>query len=71
MVDFFGWTFHFTDEFKMYLDKEAQRIAFLTKNDDEIHMTIEVIDNKLVFHPRWNTKITFINEKEIEFTTND
>ena len=70
MIEFFNWKFSFPDHLKAYLDKDLQRLAFLTDADDEIHITIEVINNQLVFHPRWNINIVFIGEKEIKLTTN-
>lgn len=70
MIEFFGWTFHFSDDLKLYLDDEMQRMALLTKEDDEIHITAEVINDQLIFHPRWNIKIIFIGDKELKFVTN-
>ena len=70
MVEFFGWTLHFSKKFKVYMDKEAKRMALLTQEDDEIHITIEMVENQLVFNPRWNIKIVFIGDKEVDFQIN-
>lgn len=71
MIEFFDWKFYFSDEFKIYLDQENKRFALLTRGDDEIHITIEVVDNQLVFNPRWSIKIVFVGEKEIRLVSND
>lgn len=70
MVEFFGWKFHFSDNLKLYLDDEMQRMALLTKEDDDRHITAEVINDQLIFNPRWNIKIIFIGDKEVKFVTN-
>ncbi|PRY82273.1 hypothetical protein [Alkalibacterium olivapovliticus] len=70
MIEFFGWKFHFSDNLKLYLDDEMQRMALLTPGDDDIHITAEVINDQLVFNPRWNIKIIFIGDKELKFVTN-
>lgn len=70
MIEFFNWKFYFPDHLKVYIDQDSQRIAALTDVDDEIHITIEVVNGQLVFHPRWNINIIFVGEKEIRFTTN-
>lgn len=46
-------------------DKENHKLAFLSKEYDEIHLIVEVVNNKLVFHPRFNVNIT--TEKPNEF----
>lgn len=71
MFEFFNYKFYISDELKVYLDLVSQRFAILTKEDDEIHITAEIINNELVFHPRWNINITVLNEKEFKFTTNN
>ncbi|MBM6614354.1 hypothetical protein JTF06_05565 [Desemzia sp. RIT804] len=70
MIEFFDWKIHFSDKLKVYMDKESQRMALLTQEDEEIHITVEVINNQLIFHPRWNIKIVFIGDKEVDFQTN-
>ena len=70
MIEFFDWKFYFSDEFKVYCDKDNQRMALLTKGDDDIHVAIEVIDNQLIFNPRWSIKIIIVGEKEVRFMTN-
>lgn len=71
MITFFDWTFYYPDHFRTYSDLEEKRIAFLTAGDDEIHLTLEVIDNQLVFHPRWNVNVIVLGDKEFRITTND
>lgn len=70
MIEFFGWRFHFSDDLKVYLDEEMQRIALLTTGDDDIHITVEVVNDQLVFNPRWSIKLIFIGDKEVKFETN-
>lgn len=70
MIEFFDWKFYFSDEFKVYVDNDKQRMALLTKGDDDIHITVEVVDNQLVFNPRWSIKIIVVGEREIRFMTN-
>lgn len=71
MFEFFNCKFYISDELKVYLDPVSQRFAILTKEDDEIYITAEIINDELVFHPRWNINITVLNEKEFKFTTNN
>lgn len=71
MFEFFNYKFYISDELKVYLDPVSQRFAILTKEDDEIHITVEIINDELVFHPRWNINIILLNKKEFKFTTNN
>lgn len=71
MFEFFNYKFYISDELKVYLDSVSQRFAILTKDDDEIHITVEIINDELVFHPRWNINITVLNKNEFKFTTNN
>lgn len=38
-------------------DREAQRLVFINKQYDEIHLVVEVQEGQVIFHPRWNLKI--------------
>ena len=71
MFEFFNYKFYIPEELKVYLDPVSQRFAILTKEDDEIHITVKIINDELVFHPRWSINIVMLNEKEIKFTTNN
>jgi hypothetical protein len=70
MFEFFNYKFYIPEELKVYLDPVSQRFAILTKDDDDIHITVELINDELVFHPRWSINIVMLNEKEFKFTTN-
>ena len=70
MFEFFNYKFYIPEELKVYLDPVSQRFAILTKEDDEIHITVELINDELVFHPLWSINIFMLNEKEFKFTTN-
>lgn len=66
-----GWTIEVAENLKTYLDKEKKRLAVLTKDDDEIHLTIEFDEeNNAVIHPRWNVNVVLNGEKSIKITTN-
>ena len=71
MFEFFDYKFYISDKLKVYLDPASQRFAVLTKEDDDIHITVEVVNGELVFHPRWSINIIVLNEKEFKFTTNN
>ncbi len=59
------------DTLKTYEDIKNKRIAILSEEDDEIHITIELNEsNKLILHPRWNINITYENDKHLLLTTN-
>lgn len=61
----------FEDGLKSYNDVKNKRIAILSEEDDEIHITIELNEwNKLILHPRWNINITYIDDKYLLLTTN-
>ena len=62
----------FEDGLKSYNDVKNKRIAILSEEDDEIHITIELNEsNKLILHPRWNINITYENDKHLLLTTNN
>ena len=62
----------FEDGLKSYNDVKNKRIAILSEEDDEIHITIELNEwNKLILHPRWNINITYIDDKYLLLTTNN
>ena len=61
----------FEDGLKSYNDVKNKRLAILSGEDDEIHITIELNElNKLILHPRWNINITYIDDKYLLLTTN-
>lgn len=61
----------FEDGLKSYNDVKNKRLAILSEEDDEIHITIELNEsNKLILHPRWNINITYIDDKYLLLTTN-
>ena len=61
----------FEDGLKSYNDLKNKRLAILSGEDDEIHITIELNEsNKLILHPRWNINITYENDKHLLLTTN-
>lgn len=61
----------FEDGLKSYNDLKNKRLAILSGEDDEIHITIELNElNKLILHPRWNINITYIDDKYLLLTTN-
>lgn len=65
------WFIDIDENLKSYFDKENNRLAILTKDDDEIHLTLEFNEeNSIVLHPRWNVNITLTGEKSIKITTN-
>ncbi len=53
----FEFEFQYHAEMACFCDEERGRVTFLSKNYDEIHLTIELENGHLVFHPRWNVKI--------------
>lgn len=62
----------FEDGLKSYNDVKNKRIAILSEEEDEIHITIELNEwNKLILHPRWNINITYIDDKYLLLTTNN
>ncbi|ELK45629.1 hypothetical protein M662_06525 [Bacillus sp. SB49] len=70
-MDFFGWNVVLDKSLKPYIDKDHQRMAVLTAEDDDIHIALEMDeDGSLVMHPRWNVKIVLREEKLVELTTN-
>ena len=56
-VGMFGFEFDYNSDIKCFCDEDRKRIAFLSKNYDEIHLIIEMEDGYLIFHPRWNVNI--------------
>lgn len=71
MMEFFDWKIEMPDVLKPYIDTENKRMAILTVEDDEIHMTLELDKNdQLVMHPRWNINITVVGDKHLKLTTN-
>ncbi|MET3657507.1 hypothetical protein [Sporosarcina psychrophila] len=65
------WTIDISENLKTYWDKDNKRLAVLTKDDDEIHLTLEFDEeNNVVIHPRWNVNFILNGEKSIKITTN-
>ncbi|MEK4712878.1 hypothetical protein [Sporosarcina sp. FSL K6-5500] len=65
------WTIDISENLKTYWDKDNNRLAVLTKDDDEIHLTLEFDEeNNVVIHPRWNVNFILNGEKSIKITTN-
>ncbi|MEK4026161.1 hypothetical protein [Sporosarcina sp. FSL W7-1283] len=70
-MKFFEWEIEMNPKMKPYMDMENRRVAILTKEDDEIHMTMELDEqDRLVFHPRWNCNVILLGEKHIRLTLN-
>ena len=68
-MNFFDWKIEITEVLKPYIDIENKRIAILTAEDDEIHITLEFDEeNNLVMHPRWNINIVVLGDKHLKFT---
>uniref|UniRef100_UPI00403F7E89 hypothetical protein n=1 Tax=Candidatus Enterococcus willemsii TaxID=1857215 RepID=UPI00403F7E89 len=51
------WTFRY-DSNKTTAIAGPEKISFLTKDYDNVHLVIEIEADLLVFQPRWSTKIT-------------
>lgn len=51
------WTFHY-DPNSIAAIASDEKIVFLTKEYDELHLVIEIEAGLLVFQPRWNSKTT-------------
>ncbi len=56
-----NWIFNYDSDNMMIISND-EKIIFLTKEYDEIHLVIEIEAGLLVFHPRWSTKITHVND---------
>lgn len=70
-MKFNEWTIDVPENLKVYLDNDNKRLAVLTKDDDEIHLTLEFdVDNNVVIHPRWNVNLVLNGEKSIKVTVN-
>lgn len=57
LVQLSHFTFEYHPSMVCIADHEAQRLVFINKQYDEIHLVVEVQEGQLVFHPRWNIKI--------------
>lgn len=51
------FTFDYNDQLISFCDADEGRLAFISKNYDEIHLIIVLQDDCLTFHPRWNVNI--------------
>lgn len=70
-MKFLDWEFEVAEGLKPYIDNKNKRMVLLTKEDDEIHIALEIDENNhLVMHPRWNINIIIIGDKHLKFTTN-
>lgn len=71
-IEFLDWTIEIEEGLKSYNDLSSKKLAILSEDEDEIHITLELNDlNKLVMHPRWNINITYIEDKYLSLTTNN
>ena len=51
------FSFDYHASMKCFCDEKRERVAFVSGGYDEIHLIIEIVAGRLVFHPRWNIKI--------------
>lgn len=63
------WEFKY-DSNLMTAISDNDKLVFLTKSYDDIHLVIENEANKLIFQPRWSVKITEIEHKKYLIETN-
>lgn len=70
-MKFFDWEIDLVKDLKPYIDIPNKRMAVLSKDDDEIHLSLELDENnRLVIHPRFNINIVFVGDKHLKFTVN-
>lgn len=55
IVKLADYEFEYHPALECFADKE--RVAFISRGYDEIHLIVELQDGQVVFHPRWNVKI--------------
>lgn len=60
-----NFEFEYSALLHAFVDDAGERVVFISKNYDEIHLVIEVQDGRVVFHPRWNVKIS--SEKNVSY----
>lgn len=49
--------FEYSELLHAFIDDVEKRLVFISKNYDEIHLVVELVDGRVIFHPRWNVKI--------------
>lgn len=49
--------FDYNSTMDCIVDKNNNKIIFVSRNYDEIHLVIEINEFGVLFHPRWNVKI--------------
>lgn len=52
-----NFEFEYSEFIHAFIDEVEKRLVFISKNYDEIHLVVELLDGRVVFHPRWNVKI--------------
>lgn len=70
MITFANVTLSYNPILDCIYDKENQKIVFITKEYDEIHLVIELVDNKVRFHPRYNVNRSVEGPNEFYISVN-
>lgn len=57
LIQLGNFEFEYSEFLHAFIDDVGKRLVFISKNYDEIHLVVELLDGRVVFHPRWNVKI--------------
>lgn len=70
-INFENLKINYNKEVDIFIDKDRKKIAFISKDYEEIHAILEIKENQeFQIHPRWNVNF-LVNEKEITIDLND
>lgn len=69
-IEFENLKINYNKEINVFPNKDTKKVAFISKDYEEIHAILEVKENQeFQVYPNWNVKFS-INEKEITIDLN-